>query len=170
MLVFQTGLRVGELSALKPFDITENVIKVSRTEVKYRDENDKWALSVSDHTKTESGTRDLIIPSSALDTIHTILELNPNGEYLFESKGKRIRGNTFNKRVSMMCEKLGIPHRTIHKVRKTYGTTLIDNNVNEAFIKEQMGHSNISTTKKLYYFSNKRQKNKEAQIEKAICF
>ena len=170
LLVFQTGLRVGELSALKPSDISDNIIKVRRTEVKYRDENNKWIVKVSDHTKTESGIRDLIVPSSALDTIKAILELNPEGEYLFERKGKRIRGNTFNKRVTKMCDKLNIPHRTIHKVRKTYGTTLIDNNVSEAFIKEQMGHSDISTTKKLYYFSNKSQKEKAEQIEKAVCF
>jgi hypothetical protein len=34
----------------------------------------------------------------------------------------------------------------------------------------QMGHSDISTTKKLYYFSNKTMKNKEKQIENAISF
>ena len=170
LLVFQTGLRVGELSALKPSDISDNIIKVRRTEVKYRDENNKWIVKVSDHTKTESGIRDLIVPSSALDTIKAILDLNPEGEYLFERKGKRIRGNTFNKRVTKMCDDLNFPHRTIHKVRKTYGTTLIDNNVSEAFIKEQMGHSDISTTKKLYYFSNKSQKEKAEQIEKAVCF
>jgi ribonucleoside-diphosphate reductase alpha chain len=42
--------------------------------------------------------------------------------------------------------------------------------VDEGFITEQMGHSDISTTKKLYYFSNKTTKNKEKQIENAISF
>ena len=170
LLVFQTGLRVGELSALKASDISKQNIRVSRTEIKYRDENGKWKLKVDDHTKTEAGTRDIIIPTSALDTIEAIKKLNPNGEYLFESRGKRIRGNTFNKRVTSMCNKLDMPHRSIHKVRKTYGTTLLDNNVDEAFVKEQMGHSDIATTRKLYYFSNKAENHKKEQIEKAVCF
>ena len=51
------------------------------------------------------------------------------------------------------------------RYEKTYGTTLIDSDVDEGFITEQMGHSDISTTKKLYYFSNKTTKNKEKQIE-----
>lgn len=89
-------------------------------------------------------------------------------EYLFENNGKRIRGNTFNKRLAIVCDKLNIPRRSIHKIRKTYATTLIDNNVSESFIKEQMGHSDISTTRKLYYLSNKSKEAKLKQIKKSF--
>ena len=170
LLTFETGLRVGELSTLKPSDISNRVIKVRRTEDKYRGENGKWVVTVKEHPKTDAGNRDLIIPPAASDIIQQILELNPGGTYLFENHGKRIRGNTFNKRLSAVCDTLGIQHRTMHKIRKTYGTALIDGNVDERFITEQMGHSDITTTKKLYYFSNKTTKQKEMQIEKAISF
>lgn len=170
LLAFQTGLRVGELSTLKAGDFSGRIIKIRRTEDKYRDENDKWVVAVKEHAKTDAGNRDLIIPTTATETVNQILALNHNGTYLFERNGKRIRGNTFNKRLSQICKKLNIPHRTMHKIRKTYGTTLIDSNVDEGFITEQMGHSDISTTKKLYYFSNKTTKNKEKQIENAISF
>lgn len=171
LLTFQTGMRVGELSSLMPQDITEsNMIKIRRTEVKFKDEYGKWTVSVKDHAKTDAGHRDLIIPETAKETLKMILNLNPNGTYLFENKGKRIRGNTFNKRLSNICDKLCIPHRTMHKIRKTYGTQLIDNNVDEKFILEQMGHEDISTTKKLYYFSNKTTQSKQKQIENAIIF
>lgn len=170
LLTFQTGLRVGELSTLKKEDLHGHVIKIRRTEDKYRNENNKWVVTIKEHAKTDAGNRDLIIPSTALTTLNLILELNPSGTYLFEHYNKRIRGNTFNKRLSAICDKLQIPHRTMHKIRKTYGTTLIDGDVDEGFITEQMGHSDISTTKKLYYFSNKTMENKEKQIENAICF
>lgn len=58
----------------------------------------------------------------------------------------------------------------MHKIRKTYATTLIDKNVSESFIQEQMGHSDISTTRKLYYFSNQAEQTKYDQIEKAVSF
>ncbi len=170
LLTFQTGLRVGELSTLKKEDLHGRIIKIRHTEDKYRDENNKWIVAVKEHAKTDAGNRDLIISSTALDTLNQILELNTSGTYLFEHNGKRIRGNTFNKRLSRICNELHIPHRTMHKIRKTYGTTLIDSDVDEGFITEQMGHSDISTTKKLYYFSNKTTKNKEKQIENAISF
>lgn len=170
LLVFYTGLRVGELSALKSSDIKGQVIQIKRTEVKYRDENHKWKVEVRDDTKTEAGNRALIIPTYAKTILDRIIALNPNGEYLFENNGKRIRGNTFNKRLAIVCDKLNIPRRSIHKIRKTYATTLIDNNVSESFIKEQMGHSDISTTRKLYYLSNKSKQTKLEQIEKAVSF
>ena len=170
LLTSQTGLRVGELSTLKPQDLFRRIIKIRRTEDKYRDENNKWIVTVKEHAKPDAGNRDLIISTTAQETLDKILALNPTGEYLFEHGGKRIRGNTFNKRLSLICKELNIPHRTMHKIRKTYGTTLIDSDVDEGFITEQMGHSDISTTKKLYYFSNKTSKNKEKQIENAISF
>lgn len=170
LLTFFTGMRVGELSSLKPEDLAPNHIKIRRTEDKYRDENGKWVLTVKDHAKTDAGHRELIIPQAAHEILSMILELNPDGEFLFEHHGKRIRGNTFNKRLSAVCDKLGLEHRTMHKIRKTYGTLLLDNSVNEAFISEQMGHADISTTKKIYYFSNKNLKSKTSQIENAISF
>ncbi|MBQ4559302.1 MAG: site-specific integrase [Lachnospiraceae bacterium] len=170
LLVFYTGLRVGELSALKSSDIKGQVIQIKRTEVKYRDENQKWKVEVRDDTKTEAGNRALIIPTHAKTILDKIIALNPNGEYFFENGGKRIRGNTFNKRLAIVCDKLNISRRSIHKIRKTYATTLIDNNVSESFIKEQMGHSDISTTRKLYYLSNKSKQTKLEQIEKAVSF
>ena len=110
LLVFETGMRVGELAALSPYDIGDCVIKIRRTEVKYRDENGKWVATVKEHPKTSAGCRDLIISPSALKTIQSAMALNPNGTFLFEHNGKRIRGNTFNKRLSSICKKLGIPH------------------------------------------------------------
>lgn len=108
---------------------------------------------MKEHAKTDAGNRDLIIPTTAKETVSQILALSRNRLYLFERNGKRIRRNTFNKRLSQICKNLNIPHRTMHKIRKTYGTTLIDSNVNEGFITEQMRHSDIST-----------------QIENAISF
>ena len=70
---------------------------------KYRDENSKWVVAVKEHAKTDAGNRDLIISSTAPDTLNQILELYTTGTYLFEHNGKRIRANTFNKRLSRIC-------------------------------------------------------------------
>lgn len=169
-LMFQTGLRVGEAVALKPCDIGKNVLHISRTEYKYRDENGKWTLAIKDHTKTDAGCRDVVLPPQAYDTLNKIRELNPNGEYLLMNNGKRIRGNTLNKRISDICDKLEIAHHSSHKIRKTYGTMLLDNNVDDSFVAEQMGHTDVATTRKLYYYSNRSAKTKLDQITRAVSF
>ena len=171
LLQFQTGMRIGEISALKREDIQpDGKLWVHRTEVKYKDESGKWTVQVKDSSKTDTGNRIIILPEKAKWTLDTILELNPHGEYLFMNRGKRIRENTFNKRLSSICEELRIEHRSSHKIRKTYGTTLLDCGVNESTVSEQLGHSDIGTTRKYYYFSNKNIETKTRQINNAVNY
>jgi integrase len=169
LLQFQTGARIGEISTLKRDDIKKHSILIRRTEVKIK-VDDKWTLAVSELPKTDAGYREIILPPSAQWTIDKIFELNPDGDFLFMDKGKRIRENTYNKRLNIICEKLNLAHRTTHKIRKTYGTTLLDNEVSDSFVAEQMGHTDVSTTRKLYYYSNKSYQTKLDQIGMAIDF
>lgn len=169
LLAFQTGIRVGELAALKPSDVIKKTIHIQRQEIKYKHpKTNKCVHEVVEFTKTDAGNRYVIITDSALDTIEKIRTLNPNGEYLFEINGKRILTNSYNDAISRVCKTLKIKRKSMHKIRRTYGTTLLDNGVDESLIMEQMGHSDISTTRKYYYYSNKNMKTKELQIEKAI--
>ena len=169
LLQFETGARIGEIATLKKEDIKKHSVLIRRTEVKIK-VDDKWKLVVSELPKTDAGYREIILPPSADWTISKILEINPNGEFLFMDKGKRIRENTYNKRLNLICEKLNLAHRTTHKIRKTYGTTLLDSDVNDSFVAEQMGHTDVTTTRKLYYYSNKSYQTKLNQISEAIDF
>lgn len=170
LLQFQTGMRIGEISALKPCDIYDEYIQVCRTEIKYKDDEGKWKVTTKEFAKTDAGNRMLYFSETVKWTLRQIQKLNPHGEFLFMNRNKRIRENTFNKRLSTICEKLKLNHRSTHKIRKTYGTTLLDNKVDDSTVAEQMGHSDIATTRKLYYFSNKSKETKIKQINRAINF
>lgn len=171
LLQFQTGMRIGEIAALKQEDIqSDGTLLVHRTEVKYKDDSGKWVVGVKDFSKTDAGNRNIILPENARWTLKQILESNPHGEFLFMNKGKRIRENTFNKRLSSICKELKLEHRSSHKIRKTYGTTLLDCGVTESTVSEQLGHSDIATTRKYYYFSDKSAETKAKQIKNAVNF
>lgn len=173
LLAFETGMRVGELCSLKKSDIGENYIHVQRTEIEYPNENGIFVIDVKEFPKTSAGDRYIYVNDQTMETIRKIEELNPTGEYLFckdnSTRGySRIYGRNFNPELKKICEEVGIPPRTMHKIRKTYGTTLLDAGVDESFIIEQMGHSDIECTKKYYYFSNKHADKKLQQIKDAI--
>ena len=169
LLAFQTGIRAGELSTLKFSDVLKNSIHVQRTEVKYRDvKTNKYVHDIKEFPKSEAGDRYVILTSSALETIKLIKDRNPVSDFMFEINGRRILANTFNDYLRNACKRCNINMKSMHKIRRTYGTTLIDSGVDESLIMEQMGHTDISTTKKFYYYSNKDNDSKMKQNEQAI--
>ena len=151
LLLFYTGMRPGELSALKWEDVGENYIYVHRTEQDIADDGWHHTFVVKDSPKTEAGVRNVYIPENYLWIIDAIRRLNPDGKYMFEENGKRKISNSFSNRLTRVCNYLNIPVKSLNKIRKTYATILIDNGVPESIIQKQLGHVDIATTKQYYY-------------------
>lgn len=170
LLTFETGVRIGELSSLKPEDFGKHSIHIQRTEIKYKDKNNKWTFSVQDFPKSSAGDRYIMINSNAVNTINYINKVRGTGEYLFTENGKRIRSSCFRRKLGVICKKLEIDYKSNHKIRATYGTMLIDGKVDDSIVAEQMGHINIETTRKYYYYSNKGEERRREQVNAAISF
>ena len=56
--------------------------------------------------------------------------------------------------------------KSLNKIRKTYGTILLDNGVEESLVIAQMGHTDIKTTKRYYYRNRKSLQQKSEVIDK----
>ena len=153
VLMFQTGLRVGELSALKrsDIDISRMRITVRRTETSYDGPDGRRVIDVSDEAKTAAGNRVVYLPETAKWTLGQIVRLNPFREWLFSYEdGRRIHGKAFCDQIHRACKAVDIPERSTHKIRKTYASALLDGSVNEKLVQKQLGHSDIYTTKTYY--------------------
>ena len=154
ILAFQTGLRAGELAALKYSDLDGKILNVTKTEIRYKDDNGNYVFEVRDFTKGKDGARQVVLTDSALKTFKQAFRANPFGEYLFMENGQRIKGKSFTVKLEKICRYVGILPRSLHKVRKTYGTKLLNAGVPEKLIQKQMGHTDIRTTKGFYYYNN----------------
>lgn len=163
MLMFLTGIRVGELVALKHEDFNDNTFKIRRTETRYRDENGKYIYAVKNYPKTQAGIRTVIVPESYMWLVEKIKRINPFGEYIFLKRDKRITTQSVRMRLARICKKLNIYHKSPHKIRKTYGTILLDNHVDNKLIIGQMGHTDILCTEN-HYHRNRKSVNKKSQI------
>lgn len=167
LLMFKTGLRIGELSTIKTDEIKDYIIPVNRTETRYKDENGNARYEVKEFPKSEAGLRFAIIPSQYKWIIDRILELNSGSEYLFSKDGKRIKTYSFRRRLRYICEeKIHIVPKSPHKIRKTYGTILLDGKVKESTLLETMGHADISVTKNHYYFDRTGIEEKRTELDK----
>lgn len=167
ILMFVTGIRVGELVALSFSDFTEHEdfvsFKIRRTETRYRNEDGKWVYELKETPKTDAGIREAIIPMQYSWILEKLKVVNPDGEFAFMRNGERMNTNMVRKRMARVCKQLNIYPKSPHKARKTYGSILLDNKLDDRLIIGQMGHTNISCTK-THYHRNRRTIEKKAMI------
>jgi integrase len=168
ILAMRTGLRVGELCSLTKNDVQDKTLRINKTETRYRQDNNTYVRAVKDNAKTDAGNRFVLIDDKALELIKQIERLNPKGEYLFEINGKRCIGQSFTRKLERACNTLGIKPRSMHKCRKTYITTLINAQVPESLIIEQVGHTDIRTSKQFYMFNNKAKEDALRTLSNAV--
>ena len=164
LLMFLTGIRVGELVALKHGDFTGTALKIRRTETRYLVEEGHYAYEVKDFPKSEAGVRTAIIPNGYAWVAEKLKLQNPFGEYIFTENGERLKTNSIRRRMVRVCKNLGIVPKSPHKARKTYGTILLDNNIDQRLITELMGHTNISCTENHYHRNRKSMERKSDLI------
>ena len=166
--MFITGMRVGELAALKHGDWEEHSFRIRRTETRYRSEDGTYIYEVKEFPKTAAGVRTVVIPKAWFWIEEKIRSTNPNEEYIFvDAKGKRMTTNCFRRRLERVCNRLGIVKKSPHKIRKTYGSILLDNHVDNRLIMGQMGYTDIRCTE-THYHRNRRSVQQKIQIVSAF--
>ena len=160
-----TGLTVGEIAALKPDELHSNWVEVNGIEETYKDcETKKRITERRDFPKTQKRVRTILIPNNFTYVTEKLQSLSGK-DYLFEDeKGNRIKANAHQKRLRQTCKALGIPQKSWHKLRKTYGSALVDAGASESTITTQMGHKDIRTTKECYYRSRKSKEVQQAEV------
>lgn len=165
MLMFLTGIRVGELVTLKRSDFTGNTFNVRRTEIRVKRMNEKgYEYQVKEYPKTKAGIRTVIIPENYKWLISKLKYENPFQEYIFvNDAGKRMTTNVFRRRLERLCKGANIVSKSPHKARKTYASILLDNNVDNKMIEDLMGHTNIQCTE-LYYHRSRKSIERKAEI------
>ena len=179
LLDFQTGLRLGELVAIKWSDINGKYLHIQRMEVRHEEiceETNTWKpakLILVEHTKSNAGDRHVYLTKKAIEIlVEAKKSQDENGiksEFVFtNSKGQRLNKFMLDKLIRKYCRNNNIPEKSMHKIRKTYISTLIDEGVNINTIREQSGHENEETTYKNYAFDRAPDKHKEALLEKAL--
>lgn len=156
LLIFVSGLRIGELVALTREDLDPEfcVVRVRKTETRYKEDGETF-YEVADYPKTAAGVRDIVVPSSYRWLLRQLYIATPAGEFIFSEKGKRLTTLQIRKREYSVCKKLCIRKKSPHKIRATYDTILLDASVDRRMVKDQMGHADIRTSESNYHRNRK---------------
>lgn len=160
ILMFCTGVRVGELVAIKKEDISGNSIKIRRTEITYK-ENGETICEVRDYPKTEAGIRTVFVPTEFSSVLDKLQNMSMQNDYLFQIGEKRIKAMQIRRRLYLACKKTGIKKKSPHKLRKTYISILLDNGVDKRLVQDVAGHAEILTSERNYHRNRKSDDKKE---------
>ena len=147
MIAFRTGMRPGEIYALKWSDINLDIGYISVQRAISR------ASSSTKETKTPSGTRRIDIDSKLISYLKN-MELRRISQYVFPAppKGRheyRVPWNLAEK-LGEMCRSAGIPPRNFYSLRHTHATILLEMGVHPKIVQERLGHSRMNITMDIY--------------------
>lgn len=166
-IVFQTltGLRLGELCAIRYSDIRGDYMTVERM---YRPETKE----VVQHTKGYED-REVYLTPEAKKLIQMAKQyqyehgLNSSG-YIFSCNNEPLSHFSVNGLYRKYCAKMDTIYKSSHKARKTFISALIDGNVNINTIRECVGHADERTTYNNYCFDRHTKSEREQLIEMAL--
>lgn len=176
-LAFQTGLRIGELVALKFSDIDGDYLHIQRMERIQRVKTDfgktKVQYVVVNHTKSAAGYRRIYLTSKAKEILKMIQDAyETNGykdsDFIFVDKNGRIHKRALDTRIRKYCAHCGITEKSMHKIRKTFISSLIDNQLNINYIREVAGHESEKTTYQNYCYNRLSEQETVQKFEQAL--
>lgn len=164
LLMFFTGIRVDELVTLKHSDFEGNTIKIRQTETRVRVNESHYEYLVKEFHKSSAGVGTVIIPDSYAWIATKLQECTPFQEFVFMSEdGTRMTTNVIRRRMERSCKAAKLTPKSPHKARRTYGSILLDNNVDERMVTDLMGHTDIRCTEG-YYHKNRRSIDRKKEI------
>lgn len=166
MFMFETGLRIGEVCAVRYEDIQGSEIIIRRMLKRDRHEVVPFLKrrNVFRKVPLTSKAKELIELARKYQTEH---DSNPSG-YIFSMDDEPANYRSISKCFTKYSKKCAGITKSSHKARKTYISILIDDeNVSNDAVREAAGHRSLSTTFESYYFDRQSEKRSEL-FEKAL--
>ena len=145
-----TGLRIGEICALKWSDINvaDGKITVQRTiERIYMVEGEKKHTQLVINTpKTVNSCREIPISKELLAMVKPMKKVVNADFYVLTNEDKPTEPRTYRNYYNRLMEKLDIPKLKYHGLRHSFATRCIEAGCDYKTVSVLLGHSNISTT------------------------
>lgn len=149
-LCLSTGLRLGEVCALKWDDIekAKGLIHVSRTVQRIRRPEGAVKTTLLETTpKSIFSNREIPIP----DTLLSILTaFQKEGQIYFLQKDRPMEPRTYQNHFKRYLEEIKAPDYNFHILRHTFATNCIDNGMDIKSLSEILGHSSVQITLNRY--------------------
>ncbi len=149
LLCLSTGLRLGEICALRweDIDMELNILYVNRTVQRMPiSENSGKTKLVEGMPKTECSKREIPLSTELAELLRCYQSPDP---YLLNGE-KPMEPRTYQNKFKSYLKQAGLKDTNFHILRHTFATNCIDNGADVKSISEVLGHSDVKITLNRY--------------------
>lgn len=149
LLCLHTGLRLGELCALKweDIDFKNNLLAVNRTVQRLHVEGRRSKTALWETPpKSESSRRKIPLPS---EMVGLLSKFQDGKEYIFGGD-KPLEPRTMQNHFKKTLREAGLPDNNFHALRHTFATNCVEGGADVKSLSEMLGHSDVGITLNRY--------------------
>lgn len=160
LLSLNTGIRIGELCALRWCDIEmeKGIMTIHNTLQRVYNQNANPRTKVIiGNPKTEKSVRNIPLSPKLQNIIKKLPDINYEG-YILTNNSSYMEPRTFRRFYKNFLLKYNINGLNFHCLRHSFATRLIQNGADYKCVSELLGHTNINTTLNMYVHPDLKQK------------
>lgn len=149
LLAIHTGIRIGELCALKWSDINFDcqLLHINKTMSRLYTKKDGSRLVITS-PKSKASIR--TIPLNKWIMQFAVLLRGEPDEYLLTGREQHIEPNKYRLFYNRVLKELELPHHKFHALRHTFATRCIECGCDYKSLSQLLGHSNVAITMSMY--------------------
>lgn len=173
LLSLYTGMRLGEICALKWSDIDweKRTITVRRTAqriTKIKKEGESKTMLMIGTPKSMRSYRVLPAPEFVLERLDAAFKEGTNSEFIFGITSHAAEPRTIQRRFHRLIGELGIPGVHFHTLRHSFATRLLELGVDIKTVSDLLGHGSAKTT--LDFYAHSLIEHQRAAVERlSVC-
>lgn len=148
-LLFMTGLRIGEATALLWDDLNfdTGILSISKSLIYIYKKQDDYKFG---ETKTKASNRKIVLDKVTLNLLKTWknsqFDFKSSQSFILSYNGCPTQKNTLSQAIKRYSKKAGIHSIRVHDLRHSHASLLIALGENPLVIRDRLGHEEIETT------------------------
>ena len=157
LICLNTGIRIGELCALKwkNIDLDKKILYVNHTLQRVYDKKQKKTKIIIDMPKTAKSIRQIPISNKLYEILKKIKnKYNDDSFFLTGISEKFIEPRNYQKYFKNVLRKCRIKSYKFHTLRHTFASNCIEVGMDVKSLSEMLGHSSVEITLNKYVHSN----------------
>ncbi len=158
LLSLSTGIRIGELCALKwqDIDLEKSILTVRKTVQRIYNSGDKSTSLVISEPKSESSVREIPLPDFIVPFLNSIRA--SDNCFLLSGSADIVEPRTMQYRFKSLLGKTDLPYVNFHALRHMFATNCIALGFDVKTLSEILGHSSVEITLNRYVHSSMERK------------